>query len=129
MIEEHYYTESHFLYSKARGRISYSDLIGFIRSICPEKVASKEIRLIFDGTKARYDFGPENVTHAVQELAQMGRKFDRVQVAIVHSTPIETAYAMMVGEDLSLSNYSQKVFCTVEEAKEWFDTNQRHRQH
>ena len=101
------------------GEIRFADLFEYGEKIRLDKELPRNLKILTNATQANYKLSPEEITLMQKDLKEQIKSYNSVKTAVVQDKPFETAISMLVDVDLSIPDYSHKVFSTRMAAMEW----------
>ena len=108
------------------GEITIKQFIEYGNAIMKDKKLPRNLKILTDARNTTFDisyFKKENQLKLKEGMEKYLKHFTFISVALIHSTPKETAISEIFKDNFKFDNYTQKVFSTKEAALNWLKNN------
>jgi hypothetical protein len=119
MITESYDKQTGIVAIVIAGTVTVDEYIEWTRTLTPEKVSSRKLKLMVNGVKADYSFRPVEFLKIDQWVSDLCTLFESVVIARIHMRPKETAISEIADKRAHPSNYLTRLFTSQESAEQW----------
>ena len=119
MIEYKFNEIDETLYITVSGTFGINHLFKAIDSFADDGSLPGKLKILEDARYSNVTFTEEEIQLLIERLKSHLFKFDSIRHAVIHLDPVNTAFAMLVGDRLSGGNYILKVFSDKDYAFHW----------
>ena len=119
MIECKFNDQMGILEVKYSGKVDVSQMFEYGESIAKNSSYPRKLKIITDVTEAEYDITKEDLRRVKEGLKIHTMSYEYLKVAFIHAKPKETAYSLLLEEDLPMDKYIHRIFYTKEAALDW----------
>ncbi len=120
MITEKLSTNGTILDVKSKANISFIDMLNGIEYLNNDKL-SRELRIIESATDSLVSFTIDDIDILINEMYNIAKKYTFIRHAVIHNSPKNTAFAMLMKNNTMNSNYVLEVFSTRKSALKWLN--------
>ncbi len=119
MITREYEAKSCTLKAKYSGNLTLDELFQHLNHLSESAEYDRRLYILTDGYEVKVDFPADAIESIMETTARALQGYTSVREAILVDSPLEAAYATLYQSMNEISNYSVRVFSTVEAANEW----------
>ncbi len=119
MIEYKFNETDEILFITVSGTFGIYHMFKAIDSFADDNSLPRKLRILEDARYSNVTFTEEEIQLIIERLKSHLFKFDSIRHALIHLDPVNTAFAMLVGDRLSGGNYILKVFSDEDYAIHW----------
>ena len=119
MIEYKFNEIEETLFITVSGNFGINHMFKAIDSFADDTSLPRKLRILEDARYSNVTFTEEEIQSIIERLKSHLFKFNSIRHAVIHLDPVNTAFAMLVGDRLSGGNYVLKVFSTEDFALHW----------
>jgi hypothetical protein len=101
------------------GIITLDELVEYGRQISSEKSLPRNLKIITDATRAKYNISPQEVNIVKEALMRDLEDFESIKFAYVYENPTGVALSLLLEQRMDSQNFKHKVFSTHSAAIEW----------
>ena len=121
MFNMNYHEEEKILYVTFDGIIDIQDMFSGLKYLEEDPRLPDNLKILENAEKAHVTFNENDIPGLIENLERTIIKFTSVRHAVVHTNPVNTAYAMLGEQLVRKSKYTLKVFSNTEAAKAWLN--------
>lgn len=107
---------------KTKPVITYNDMIQGVNYLLTNDNLPQNIRILEDARNSTITFLITDIDSLTEKMRDVSEKYISIQHAVIHNSPINTAYALLIADTKNNSKYQLQVFCTIESANSWLLT-------
>jgi hypothetical protein len=119
MIEYKFNEIEETLFISVSGTFGIEHMFKAIDSFTEDNSLPRNLKILEDARFSNVTFTEEEIQSVIERLKSHLFKFNSIRHAVIHLDPVNTAFAMLVGDRLSCENYILKVFSNEEYALHW----------
>ncbi|MEI6243116.1 MAG: hypothetical protein WCP39_06905 [Chlamydiota bacterium] len=119
MITDYFDPSNNTLVVVLSGEIAFDEVFDWIKTVTPARVPVRKLKMLSDGSEAKYSFSKKQVQQSDIAITELTGRFETIKNAVIHITPIETAFSFLARDAIKYQNYLQQTFSTKEAALEW----------
>jgi len=119
MIEYKFNKSEEILFMTLSGNFAINHMFKAIDSFSNDNSLPRNLKILEDARYSNVAFSEEELQLIIERLKSHLYKFNSIRHAVVHLDPVNTAFAILMGERLSGGNYLLKAFSTDEIALHW----------
>ncbi len=119
MIEFNFNKSEQILYVECSGKIEINDMFKYVKKLGNDDTLPRKLLIIEDARKSDVQFTEKQLPELVTKLEDILPKYKTIRHSVIHSDPLNTAYAIILDNNVEKENYRLKVFSTVQAAKKW----------
>lgn len=119
MIDFKFNEQLQILEASYEGTIVINDLIDYGNKIFSNKSLPRDLKILTDATMADYNLKLHEFPVLIRELEKHIRPYNNIRAAFIQSRPRETAYSMLLEQEIPPGKYYHAVFSTRKAALEW----------
>jgi len=101
------------------GKFTAEEIIRWLRIISPERFPIKKLKILMDVSEGEYVFQPAQLQMFDEPIMDLCSSFELVKTAVIHKTPKETEYSLIVSSKTICKNYTEQFFAYREDAIDW----------
>ena len=121
MVEYNFRAEKGVLYALVTGRIEAEEMMQRTEMLGQRTDLPRDLKILEDAREAVAVFGVSDVKPMLRNIEKHLGNFDSVRHAVVHSNPMNTAFALIADQFRKDKKYRIRVFSTVEAAEKWLE--------
>lgn len=119
MIEFNFNKSEQILYVECSEKIEIEDMFQYVKKLGNDDTLPRKLLILEDARKSDVQFTEEQLPELITKLEVILPKYKTINHAVIHSDPLNTAYAIILNNKVEKNNYRLKVFSTVQAAKKW----------
>ena len=119
MIEYKFNESEEILFITLSGNFAINHMFKAIDSFSNDNSLPRNLKILEDARYSNVSFSEEELQLIIERLKSHLNKFNSIRHAVIHLDPVNTAFAILVGERLSGGNYILKAFSSDEFALHW----------
>ena len=119
MIEYKFNEIEEILLITVSGNFGINHMLKVIDSFAGDDSLPRKLKILEDARYSSVIFTEEEIQLIIERLKSHLFKFNSIRHAVIHLDPVNTAFAMLVGDRLSGENYILKVFSYEDYALHW----------
>ena len=105
---------------KTNPKVSIDDMLGGLEYLNNMELP-RELRILEDATDAIVSFGINDIELLMKKMYNIAKKYTFIRHAVIHNSPKNTAFTMLMQQNKIASNYSLEVFSTKKSALKWLN--------
>ena len=121
MVEHRFNAEKGVLYALVTGKIEFEEMMERAEMLGQRKDLPRDLKILEDAREAIAGFGVSEIKPMLRNMEKHLHNYDSVRHAVVHSNPLNTAFALMADQFRKDKKYRIRVFSTVEAAEKWLE--------
>lgn len=82
----------------------------------------QKIRILEDARDSVITFSTTDIDRLTEKMQEVSKKHMSIQHAVIHNSPINTAFALLIADTKNNAKYQLQVFSTIESANSWLLT-------
>ena len=119
MIEFNFNKSEQILYVECSGEIEIDDMFKYVKKLGNDDTLPRKLLILEDAKKSYVQFTEKQLPELITKLEVILPKYKTIRHAVIHSEPLNTAYAIILDNKVEKENYRLKVFSTVQAARKW----------
>ena len=119
MVRDTFNAEKGILMSFFSGKITAEEIVEWLRIINPERFPVRDLKILLDASEGEYVFQSAQLEKFDTPITDLCRKFESVKTAVIHKTPKETAFSLILSTKTICKNYSEQSFSYKDAALKW----------
>ena len=119
MIEFNFNKSEQILYVECSGKIEIDDMFQYVKKLGNDDTLPRKLLILEDARKSDVQFTEKQIPELITKLEVILPKYKTISHAVIHSDPLNTAYAIILENKVEKENYRLNVFSTVQAAKKW----------
>jgi len=119
MIEYKFNEIEETLFITVSGTFGIDHMFKAIDSFANDNSLPRNLKILEDARFSNVTFTEEEIQLIIERLKSHLFKFTSIRHAVIHLDPVNTAFAILVGDRLSGEKYILKVFSNEEHALHW----------
>ena len=107
------------LYTRSADNTNLEDMLRGISSLKSNKTLPRKLKIVEDGRGVLVTFPVKDLVVLAKQLVLALDEYTSIRHAVIHDNPKNTAFAVLIGQQVKHGKYSLQVFSTYEAAREW----------
>jgi len=79
----------------------------------------RDLRIFEDATNVEVTFDISVVDLLQEKMQEIAQKYNSIRHAVIHNSPKNTAFAMLIGQNKIVDKYQVEIFYTEQAAYKW----------
>jgi hypothetical protein len=110
------------LFAKDDAIVSLKDMLYGLDYLEMNDSLPRNLRLLEDSTNVTVTFVVNDLDKILKRIHEVSEKYESIRHAVLHDSPVNTAYAFMMEKYIRDNRYKLKVFSTMSAAMAWLNT-------
>ncbi|MBN2694739.1 hypothetical protein JXR93_08755 [bacterium] len=123
MIEKKYDSRGLLLIVKQHSTVSLDDMLKGVDFLENSTDLPKELRIIEDARDIELSFNVDDLDILIDKIKKVAIKYSLIKHSVIHNSPINTAYTMILSSKTLSNNYNLQVFSTIDAALKWLNSD------
>jgi hypothetical protein len=119
MIKDTFDNENGILTAFFSGEFTAEEIIQWLNLITPERFPIKQLKILLDASEGEYVFQATQLEKLDTPIMDLCSSFESVKTAVIHKTPKETAYSLIISNKTICKNYTEQTFSYKDAALNW----------
>jgi hypothetical protein len=119
MIKDTFDAENGILTAFFSGKFTAEEIVEWLRIINPERFPTRKLKILLDASEGEYVFQPTQLEKFDKPITDLCSSFESVKTAVIHKTPKETAYSLIISSKTICKNYTEQTFSFKDAAIDW----------
>lgn len=107
------------LETKSAPTISLEDMLAGIDFLATNPELPRRLKILEDARGSKVDFSVDQIEIIGSKLLELIPLYDNIRHAVIHDSPINTVYAMLLGRKYKHEKHQLEIFATREAAIKW----------
>ncbi len=123
MIEKRVDQEGVILFVKSNPVVQLEDMLNGLDYLQKNSDLPKDLRILEDATNVKVAFVISDIDILIKKMHKVIQKYNTIRHAVIHDSPENTAYAMLIHANKISDDYMLRIFSTRKEALLWLNIN------
>ncbi len=123
MIKINYDNKIKVLFVECSGIIEIEDMLEYVNNFGNDNTLPRDLLIFENASKADVKFTANDLPLLLEKLFTVLPNYKTIKHAVIHSDPVNTAFAMIINKETTNNNYKIKVFSTEKAAMDWLKTD------
>ena len=123
MVENRFDEKEGVLHVKISGEVGLQDMFQAMGFLLQNPSLPKELKILEDARMATVLFNLNDLDIIAEKMQQSLKGFHSVRHAVIQSTPINSAFTIIITKKINIEGYILKEFSTERAAKAWLRFN------
>ncbi len=124
MVENRFDEKEGILYVKISGEVSLQDMFQAMGFHIQNNHLPKDLKILEDARQAKVLFNISDLDEISYKMKQSLKDFDTVRHAVIHSSPKNSAFTIIISQKVNFNGYLLKEFSSERSAKAWLKFRQ-----
>ncbi len=119
MIEAMVDKDGLILYVKSQTVVKLENMLNGLEYLHNDATLPRDLRILEDATKVEVNFNISDIDILLEKMHEVAQEYNSILHAVIHDSPKNTAFAMIIEQNKVIDNYLLKVFSTEQGALQW----------
>jgi hypothetical protein len=124
MVENRFDEKEGILYVKISGEVGLQDMFQTMGFLLQGSSLPKDLKILEDARFATVLFNLNDLDIIAEKMQQSLKDFDTVRHAVIHSSPKNSAFTIIISQKVNFNGYLLKEFSSEKSAKAWLKFRQ-----
>ncbi|MFZ4462559.1 MAG: hypothetical protein ACOYN5_01840 [Bacteroidales bacterium] len=124
MVENRFDEKEGILYVKISGEVGLQDMFQAMGFLIQNNYLPKDLKILEDARQAKVLFNISDLDEISYKMKQSLKDFDTVRHAVIHSSPKNSAFTIIISQKVNFNGYLLKEFSSEKSAKAWLKFRQ-----
>jgi len=113
--------EDGILETKSTSPVSLEDMLAGITFLATNPDLPRKLKILEDARGSKVVFSVDQLEVIGSKLLELIPLYDNIRHAVIHDSPINTVYAMLIARKFSHKKHQLEIFATREAAIKWLN--------
>jgi hypothetical protein len=119
MIEKKFDDKGFYLFIKSNPIVTLENMLNGLEYLQKDTTLPRDLRIFEDATNVEVTFDISVVDLLQEKMQEIAQKYNSIRHAVIHNSPKNTAFAMLIGQNKIVDKYQVEIFYTEQAAYKW----------
>jgi hypothetical protein len=119
MIEKKFDDKGFYLFIKSNPIVTLENMLNGLEYLQKDTTLPRDLRIFEDATNVEVTFDISVVDLLQEKMQEISQKYNSIRHAVIHNSPKNTAFAMLIGQNKIVDKYQVEIFYTEQAAYKW----------
>jgi len=119
MIKKKFDDKGFYLFIKSNPIVTLENMLNGLEYLQKDTTLPRDLRIFEDATNVEVTFDISVVDLLQEKMQEIAQKYNSIRHAVIHNSPKNTAFAMLIGQNKIVDKYQVEIFYTEQAAYKW----------
>jgi hypothetical protein len=119
MIKKKFDDKGFYLFIKSNPIVTLENMLNGLEYLQKDTTLPRDLRIFEDATNVEVTFDISVVDLLQEKMQEISQKYNSIRHAVIHNSPKNTAFAMLIGQNKIVDKYQVEIFYTEQAAYKW----------